>query len=201
MYPSHAYFEDRRGNNYFNRHKAAVLAPNHQIMLSTNPLILLLCMAFKSMNIRQAHLADLDALAPLFDGYRVFYGQDSDVPAARAFLEERMQNKESTIFLAESDGEAVLPVPVGFTQLYPIFSSVQMKRSLLLNDLYVHPDHRGKGYSKALLERSKELARHTNAAGLHLETQITNTIGNRLYPATGFELENESCNFYFWECV
>lgn len=155
-------------------------------------------MAFKSMNIRQAQLADLDAIAPLFDGYRVFYGKDSDVPAARVFLEERLQNKESTIFLAESDGEEA--VPVGFIQLYPIFSSIQLKRSWLLNDLYVHPDHRGKGYSKALLERSKELARHTNAAGLHLETQITNTIGNRLYPATGFELENESCNFYFWPC-
>jgi GNAT superfamily N-acetyltransferase len=165
-------------------------------MLFTGPLILLLGLAINKMKIRQAQVTDAEAIAPLFDGYRVFYGKDSDVAAAHSFLEERLQNKESTIFMAEDDsGQAV-----GFTQLYPIFSSVQLKRSWLLNDLFVHPDHRGKGLSKALMDRSKDLARETNAAGLHLETQISNTIGNRLYPASGFELENESCNFYFWEC-
>ena len=85
---------------------------------------------------------------------------------------------------------------VGFTQLYPIFSSTRMQRMWLLNDLFVHADHRGKGISKALIEKAKELARSNNAAGILLETEKNNDIGNQLYPSVGFELEGN--NFYFW---
>ena len=73
------------------------------------------------ITIHQAVLADLDALASLFDDYRQFYGQPSDLAAARAFLQARFEHGESTIFCAKTDGQAV-----GFTQLYPSFSSVSM---------------------------------------------------------------------------
>ena len=66
----------------------------------------------------------------------------------------------------------------------------------LLNDLYVAPDFRGQGISKQLINRAKELARTTEACGILLETEKSNTIGNQLYPRTGFELESN--HFYFW---
>ena len=43
------------------------------------------------MEIRQANIADLDLLVPLFDGYLQFYSQTSDVERARSFLQERLQ--------------------------------------------------------------------------------------------------------------
>jgi GNAT superfamily N-acetyltransferase len=143
--------------------------------------------------IRNATFSDLENLTDLFEGYRAFYQKQPDRAAARQFLQERMEHRESVIFIA-LEGETAL----GFTQLYPLFSSTRMKRLWLLNDLYVAPEHRGKGISKLLLERAKELARDTGACEVMLETAKTNDIGNRLYPAAGFELGTDF-NWYHWE--
>ena len=68
-------------------------------------------------NTRKATVQDVSQLAELFDQYRVFYHKESDIPAATTFLQERLENKDSEIFVAEENGELT-----GFVQLYPIFS-------------------------------------------------------------------------------
>jgi len=145
--------------------------------------------------IKKASLADIEGLVALFNAYRVFYKKESDTAAAKAFLTDRLQQKESEIFVADVDGELV-----GFTQLYPLFSSTRMKRLWLLNDLFVDAKFRGKGISIQLIDAAKELCRQTNACGLMLETEMSNTIGNQLYPRTGFELDKEH-NHYEWTTV
>lgn len=145
------------------------------------------------MNIVTATIANLNEVTQLFDAYRVWYRKESDLAAGKKFIEERLTQKDSQMFLAKlDDGTAV-----GFTQCYPLFSSTRMQRTWLLNDLFVSPAHRGKGISKLLIDAAKNLARDTNAAGVLLETEKSNTIGNKLYPSVGFELEEN--NFYFWE--
>ncbi|WBV61458.1 GNAT family N-acetyltransferase [Chryseobacterium camelliae] len=141
---------------------------------------------------RKATVQDLQQLSELFDQYRIFYHKDSDVSAAENFLKERIESKDSEIFVAENEGELV-----GFVQLYPLFSSTRMKRYWLLNDLYVNENHRGKGYSKELIEEAKALAKSTDACGVLLETGKSNDIGNRLYPSCGFEIY-DGVNFYEW---
>ena len=144
------------------------------------------------MKIVKATLEHLEQLVSLFDAYRVWYRMDSDKETAQLFLGNRIKNEESIVYLAVTDeGKAV-----GFTQLYPLFSSTRMNRLWLLNDLFVDPDYRGKGISKQLIDQAKDLARSTNAAGVSLETEKSNDIGNQLYPKTGFELDDH--NFYFW---
>lgn len=119
---------------------------------------------FYSMQIIQATPFHLDQLAPLFDAYRVFYKQDSDLERARNFLSERFLRKDSTIFMAVSEtGEAM-----GFTQLYPSFSSVTIQRTYILNDLYVSEAHRKKGAGQALMERAKQFAIAHEARGITL---------------------------------
>ena len=66
------------------------------------------------MNIRQAKTSDAAAIAPLFNQYREFYRQASDLQGAEAFLKARLENHESVILIAEENGEFI-----GFTQLYP----------------------------------------------------------------------------------
>lgn len=144
------------------------------------------------LSLRQATLSDADAVAELFNQYRVWYGETSDPQGARKFVRERISKNESVIFIAFSGN-----VAAGFTQLYPSFSSVRMKRIWVLNDLFVKPEFRGKGFSKALLDRAKRLCGETNAGGFMLETAKDNDIGNILYPAAGMEL-NTTCNFYNW---
>lgn len=136
-------------------------------------------------------MTDLGSLAELFDLYRQFYGQSSDIKQAYAFLEARFNHADSEIFVAEHNHQLV-----GFVQLYPIFSSVRMQRLWLLNDLFVRKEFRGNGRSKSLILTAQEHAKETKACGLLLETATDNFIGNQLYPAMGFELQSES-NFYF----
>jgi GNAT superfamily N-acetyltransferase len=145
------------------------------------------------MKIQKAELADLDQLTGLFDQYRIFYKKPSDIAGGKKFLEERMSNKESEIFIAIAAENQY----AGFVQLYPIFSSTRMKRLWLLNDLFVASAYRGQGISVMLIEKAKELCRATNACGLLLETAKTNAVGNQLYPRTDFVLESDS-NFYVW---
>jgi GNAT superfamily N-acetyltransferase len=146
------------------------------------------------MIIQTASLAHLTELSLLFDQYRIFYGKTSNTTAAQSFLTDRITRQESIIFIAYANDEQA----VGFTQLYPIFSSTRMARLWLLNDLYVAPDYRGRGYSLALIDAAKAHAISTNAVGLTLETTKTNEIGNQLYPRTGFFLDSEH-HFYSWD--
>jgi GNAT superfamily N-acetyltransferase len=146
------------------------------------------------MKIIQVTLEHLDDLIPLFDAYRVWYNKPSNVLKTRQFLTERILQHESIIFLVYTEGGQA----AGFTQLYPVYSSVRLGRMWLLNDLFVAEEHRGNGFSIALIERAKDMARKTGAVGVVLETDKTNDVGNKLYPRTGFELSNKTQNYYGW---
>lgn len=137
--------------------------------------------------VRQAGPGDVEQLAPLFDAYRQFYQQPSDVALARDFLAERLSRAESVVFVAERDGRAV-----GFVQLYPLFSSTaaRPRRLWLLNDLFVSPDVRGGGVGRALMERARRLAEETGAVGLELVTAVTNRGAQRLYESLGYRLDD-----------
>ncbi|MFM8587972.1 MAG: GNAT family N-acetyltransferase [Bacteroidota bacterium] len=143
--------------------------------------------------IRKATIKDLKFVVELFDQYRVFYEKKSDKIKAEEFIAERLKSNDSEIFVAETDDKLV-----GFIQLFPIFSSTRMKRLWLLNDLFVDNEFRGKGLSKMLIEKSKELCIQTNSCGLILETAKTNVVGNELYPKVGFSLDKEH-NYYSWD--
>ena len=99
-----------------------------------------------------ATTGDVEIIVPLFEAYRIFYNQEPDPESEKLFLSERISRKESVIFLAFYNSEAV-----GFTQLYPLFSSVSLKRLWLLNDLYVLTDHRKNGVAISLLETAKKI--------------------------------------------
>src|SRR6266446_5967500 len=92
---------------------------------------------------------DIDLIAPLFDSYRQFYDEPADAELAAAFIRDRLQAKESVIFLAEESDEGTREA-LGFVQLYPSFSSVAACRIWVLNDLFVAPEARGRGVGRAL---------------------------------------------------
>lgn len=133
---------------------------------------------------RRATLADLDALVPLFDAYRVFYEQRSDPSLAHRFLSGRLTTGDTVILLAEVEGRAA-----GFTHLFPIFSSTRCQRLWLLNDLYVDAAARKHGVARALLAAAEAHARATGACGLELATAHTNVTAQRLYESSGWTLD------------
>ncbi|CAM5543596.1 N-acetyltransferase family protein [Rhodanobacter lindaniclasticus] len=143
------------------------------------------------MRILPAALADLDTLVPLFDGYRQFYGQPTDLARARAFLAERIERGESLILLARGEDGAGL----GFTQLYPLFSSVRAVRIWLLNDLFVAASARRRGVAAALLTAAAAWARAQGAASLSLSTALDNAPAQALYESLGWRRESGFCEY------
>lgn len=133
--------------------------------------------------ITRATLADLDAVAPLFDAYRRFYGQPSDIARARDWLQARINADESAVLLArDATGTAL-----GFAQLYPMFSSVRTTRLWILNDLYVDAAARRRGVARALLDAAVAFARDSGAARIALETGRDNAAARALYRSAGWQ--------------
>lgn len=145
------------------------------------------------MKIKKASIEDLETTAFLFDLYRQFYKQESDINSAKEFLSERIKKNESEIFLAidEKNNKGM-----GFIQLFPLFSSVSMKRLWLLNDLYVYEDYRKQGVGEALMKSAEELAIETKAKGLALETHSENYTAQKLYDKTGYIKDNEFYRYF-----
>jgi len=143
------------------------------------------------LTIVRAGRDELDDLVPLFDAYRQFYGQRSDLAAARAFLGDRLDRDESVLYLAYLNPRE----PAGFTQLYPSFSSVSLKRLWILNDLFARADIRRGGVGRALLERARQHAADTGAKGLILSTAVTNKPAQTLYESCGWQRDDEFLHY------
>ncbi|MDB5689647.1 MAG: acetyltransferase [Sphingomonas bacterium] len=135
--------------------------------------------------VRRVSRADIDALVPLFDAYRQFYGQPSDPALAFKFLDARLSADESVVFLAEEDGGAV-----GFAQLYPSFSSLTAKRIFILNDLFVVEPARRVGTGRKLIDAAAKFARASGAAGMILSTAAGNRIAHAVYEAAGWKRDD-----------
>ncbi len=143
------------------------------------------------IQIKQAQQKDLADIAYLFDAYRVFYKQASDYDLALEFITERFDNKESVIFYAINEQGDYL----GFTQLFPNFSSVSAQRSWILNDLFVSPNLRSSGIGTLLLNKAKEHAIQTRTKGIGLETSEDNVRAQALYESLGYTKNSEFAYF------
>jgi ribosomal protein S18 acetylase RimI-like enzyme len=144
------------------------------------------------ITVRQAVLSDVEGLVPLFDCYRQFYGRPSDGPAVKEFLLARFNHGESVLFIAHEKG-----VPVGFTQLYPSFSSVSLARIYVLNDLFVHEQARRKGVASKLMSAAIEYARSLGAVRVSLSTATTNETAQILYQLAGWKRDEQFISYNF----
>jgi ribosomal protein S18 acetylase RimI-like enzyme len=147
------------------------------------------------MDIKQATLSEVDALAPIFHEYRQISisCEDRDqIEDSKKWLYERISNREAVVFIAVDDGQVV-----GFGNLYKGFSSISLKKYWILNDLYVAPEYRGKGYAKSLISKIHQHALTSGAKGIELETAHSNTSAQALYESVGY-LANQLYKRYFW---
>jgi ribosomal protein S18 acetylase RimI-like enzyme len=137
------------------------------------------------MYIKKIDFSEYQLVTALFDKYRIFYNQPSDIRLAERFIKERLENDESVIFVALVDDDGK-PAPVGFTQLYPLISSMRAAKNWLLNDLYVESDNRRQGIGQALIKTAMDFAREQKASFIKLETAFDNYTAQSLYEAVGF---------------
>ncbi|AXI07983.1 GNAT family N-acetyltransferase [Oceanobacillus zhaokaii] len=143
------------------------------------------------MEISQATVEDLEGVSHLFNLYRMFYQQESDLEGAMTYIKKRIESKESVIFVVK-DKQCY----IGFTQLYPTFSSISMKRAWILNDLYVDAKARKQGVAEMLLHKARDYAIETGAISLSLSTAPDNYSAQKLYEKSGYERDSQ---FYHYE--
>ena len=143
------------------------------------------------MEIYQAAIEDLEGVSNLFNLYRVFYQQTSDLEGAKTYIKKRIESKDSVIFVVKNKQKYV-----GFTQLYPTFSSISMKRAWILNDLYVDAETRKQGIGEMLLHKAKDYAIETGAKSISLSTAPDNYSAQRLYEKSGYIRDSQ---FYHYE--
>ena len=137
-----------------------------------------------SLEIRLATTADLEPLLALVQAYRVFYDQQPDPKSERRFVEERLRDGTSIIYVA-----AVASQIAGFTQLFKTYSTVHLTNAFILEDLFVDPHFRRRGIAEALLAAAIRHAREAGASGMFLETAYDNVTAQRVYERSGWTRE------------
>jgi ribosomal protein S18 acetylase RimI-like enzyme len=140
----------------------------------------------KKISIREYQGDDLSEVARLFNAYRIFYEQNSDIPRSRNFISDRIENSESVILVADT-GEHEL---AGLCQLYPTFCSVEAAPIYILYDLYVAPAFRRAGVGKALLVAAIDRARLDRKARVDLTTAKDNFGAQTLYESLGWKRDD-----------
>lgn len=145
------------------------------------------------MQMIRASLEHVEQLTPLVDAYRQFYKQPSDFNAVRAYLKERLANDECVVFMA-FEGQKAL----GFTLLYPHFTTVALGHVWLLNDLFTLPEARRKGVGEALLEQAAAFAKADGAKRIWLRTAVDNFTAQALYEKIGYKRDEQ---FYRYDFV
>jgi ribosomal protein S18 acetylase RimI-like enzyme len=134
-----------------------------------------------TINTRLANNNDVFEIAKLFDLYRQFYEQVSDIHLAQAYIQARIERKESVIIVAEMENQVI-----GFCQMYPTFCSIEAAPIYSLYDLFVHPDFRRTGAGKTLLLAAEQHTKQAGCVRMDLTTARTNIQAQNLYEALGW---------------
>ncbi len=137
------------------------------------------------MEIRRGELRDLDAIARLFNAYRMFYEQPADLALATRFIAARLQAHESVILVADTGGDA--RALAGFCQLYPSFCSVAAAPIYVLYDLFVAPDCRRGGVARQLMQAAAARAKSDGMVRMDLTTAKDNLQAQALYESLGWK--------------
>lgn len=145
------------------------------------------------IEIKRINLIEANLVVGLFNQYRIFYGKFSDLGMAKAFIDARLKNNESVIFVAMDADK-----PVGFTQLYPTYSSARLTKNWILNDLYVDSNYRKQGIGEELIKTAMSFAKGQGSTFVQLETAINNLTAQRLYETIGFKKQEPDNEFFLY---
>ncbi len=140
------------------------------------------------MRIVQADTSRLDEVTPLFIKYREFYGQLPKPEASRRFLEDRLNNDQAIILLAEDEDSGKV---VGFCQFIPSFSALTLSPSWVLKGIYVIEEARRQLVADRLINQAKMMARAQGIKRMTVMTGEDNQTAHGLYRSLGFSADAE----------
>ena len=107
----------------------------------------------RELMIRQAERKDCAMILSFIKALAVYENMLDEVVADEALLEEWIFDKQKAeVIFAVEDGKEV-----GFALFFHNFSTFLGRAGIYLEDLFVLPEYRGKGYGKALLKKLAEI--------------------------------------------
>jgi len=122
---------------------------------------------------------EFETLLPLIAAYQRFYEVDEiDNDRNRFFFRRFLAPSEDGELLAARDEGGLI---LGYACLYWHFSSLAAVETVLMNDLFVAPEARGRGIGRTLIEASRDVARARGAGWLEWATAPDNHAAQRLY--------------------
>ena len=117
------------------------------------------------IKIFKAEQWNLETLLPLFEEYRLSQGMTENPERTLTFLSNRIRFGESIFFLALDQSQQAL----GFIQLYPRLSSLQLQRYWQLTDIFVRQSEKTNEIYTALIAKAKEFVSYTQSTRLVVE--------------------------------
>ena len=131
--------------------------------------------------IRPAQPQDMEAVLALIQGLADYEHMSDQVTGTpedmrRAMFEENV----SRCLIAEADG-----VPVGYAIYFYLYSTFICKKGLFLEDLYLKPDARGKGWGKQLIGAVIDVANRENCCRMEWHCLDWNTPSQEFYKSLG----------------
>jgi ribosomal-protein-alanine N-acetyltransferase len=131
--------------------------------------------------IRPASIADAAALAALDAGSQINPWSESQFAA----LGRGAGSGAETVLVLDDNGQAIG---------YVVFAQVLDEASI--HRIAIHPEQRGLGMGKALLQSAMEQMRRAGARRCLLEVRQSNTVALRMYEANGFGHDGVRKNYY-----
>lgn len=131
--------------------------------------------------IRKATENDTPVIFDLIKKLAVYEKLENDVITSVEELRKNIfSNNFAKVLIAEEDGN-----PVGFALYFYNFSTFVGKPGIYLEDLFVEPEHRGKGYGKSLLIELAKIAKDENCGRFEWSVLDWNTPSIEFYKALG----------------
>ena len=115
------------------------------------------------------------------DGLWNSTGQTDDEQFSHTFEEALESDDLISLLIFEEDG-----VPIGFANLMTIYSVWAHGKALILDDLYLRPDVRGKGYGKQALGYVEQFAAERGYKRLQFQSEATNPNAMEFYVSQGY---------------
>lgn len=112
-----------------------------------------------TLEIREANESDVPQIQKFIRGLANYEKLEHLVVATEAQLRETLfgSSPYAEVIIAEEDG-----APAGFALFFHNYSTFLAQPGIYLEDLFVKPEYRGRGYGKALLARLAQIARERN---------------------------------------